>query len=75
MKWIEKKEYLEKEYKFNQYLDGLDFINHVASIAEKINHHPEIILGFKKVKIKTTTHSKGSITELDHKLCKLIDKI
>lgn len=56
---------LVKTYRFSKYLSGIEFVNHVAQAAEKLNHHPELYVGWCKVQVKLTTHSAGGITKLD----------
>ena len=73
--WKEDENKLWKEFKFNSYIDGVNFVKTVANIAESLNHHPEIHLKYKKVLIFTTTHDKDNkITEKDKELCASIDQ-
>ena len=53
----------------------IDFINHVAKIAEMLNHHPDLDIRYKKLLIKTSTHSEGGITQKDFDLAEKIDEI
>ena len=57
-----------KTYVFPSYLEGIDFVNFVAKQAELMNHHPTIVIGWRKVTVRLTTHSAGGITELDLRL-------
>jgi 4a-hydroxytetrahydrobiopterin dehydratase len=67
---------LVKEFEFADFKSAVDFINQVAVIAEKQNHHPDIFLhSYKRVKITLTTHSENKVTEKDHTLAELIDKL
>ena len=66
---------IKKSFEFNSYLDGIDFVNAVANVAEQENHHPDISIGYCKVTISLTTHDAGTITEKDYKLAKLIDDL
>jgi 4a-hydroxytetrahydrobiopterin dehydratase len=72
--WLESGGAIEKEFSFSSYLDGAKFASKVAQKAEELNHHPEIVIKYKKVKIKTTTHDQGNtVTELDRSLATAID--
>ena len=62
------KNFITKTFEFNSYLDGIDFVNAVANVAEQENHHPDISIGYCKVTISLTTHDAGTITEKDYKL-------
>ena len=69
MQWNEIDNTITKTFEFNSYLDGIDFVNAVANVAEQENHHPDISIG------SLTTHDAGTITEKDYKLAKLIDDL
>lgn len=74
--WIESASAIEKEFTFSSYLDGARFASKVAEKAEELNHHPEIVIRYKKVKITTTTHDQGNtVTEQDINLASEIDAL
>ena len=75
MQWNEIDITITKSFEFNSYLDGIDFVNAVANVAEQENHHPDISIGYCKVTISLATHDAGTITEKDYKLAKLIDDL
>ena len=54
-----------REIKFKTYLDGAAFVDRVAHLAEEMNHHPDIHLGWRKVMLRISSHSKGGLTALD----------
>ncbi|MDA0773141.1 MAG: 4a-hydroxytetrahydrobiopterin dehydratase [Cyanobacteria bacterium] len=64
---------LVRDFEFDTYLAGLDFANQVAQIAEELNHHPNMILGFKKVRVEYYTHNAGGLTEMDFDAAARID--
>jgi len=53
---------LYKSFEFNSYLDGIEFINKIASIAEKLNHHPDIQISYCKIDIAISSHDFGGVT-------------
>ena len=75
MQWNEKNKTITKTFEFNSYLDGIDFVNEVANLAEQENHHPDIEILYCKVTISLTTHDVGGLTDKDYKLAKLIDAL
>jgi 4a-hydroxytetrahydrobiopterin dehydratase len=75
MEWTCKNNILSKTFEFRSYLDGIDFINTIANIAEQENHHPDINIGYCKVTIFLTTHDAGELTDKDYKLAKIIDDL
>lgn len=67
--------YIEKEYKFKNFKDALDFTNKVGNLAEKEGHHPDIYLSWGKVVIKLWTHKINGLHENDFILAAKIDEI
>jgi 4a-hydroxytetrahydrobiopterin dehydratase len=50
------------------------FFNLIAFLAEKLNHHPDLEVSYKKIIVKLFTHSNNSITDKDIELANLIEK-
>ena len=73
--WKEENNSLTREFKFADFKTALEFVNRVGVLAEAANHHPDIELGWGRVKIILTTHSEGKITDKDHNLAEQIDEI
>ena len=74
--WLEKENYLEKEFIFNNFKQAVNFVNKIAVLAEKLGHHPDILIyQYKKVKISLSTHSENKITDKDYLLASQIDEI
>ncbi len=67
--------FLEKEFKFKDFLKSQNFINQVGKISEEEGHHPDIIFGWGYAKIKITTHAIKGLSENDFILAAKIDKI
>jgi len=67
--------FLEKNFKFKNFLDSQDFVNKVGRISEEEGHHPEILFGWGYVKISITTHAIEGLSENDFILAAKIDKI
>src|SRR6266404_5063881 len=57
--------HLEKEYKFEDFREALEFTNRVGEMAELQNHHPDIYLAWGKVKVTIWTHKIDGLTESD----------
>jgi 4a-hydroxytetrahydrobiopterin dehydratase len=66
---------IEKQFKFKNFIHSLGFVNKVAILAEKADHHPDILIQYGKVKIVLSTHSEGGITEKDFNLANQIENI
>ena len=74
-KWIYINNSLKCEIEFSKYIDSIEFINKIAVIAEKQNHHPKLISNYKTLLIHLTTHDVQGVSEKDFKLAKAIDSI
>ncbi len=57
--------HLEKSYTFKDFVGALDFTNRVGAVAEAQGHHPDIYLGWGKVKLTIWTHAINGLTESD----------
>jgi len=66
---------LTKTFAFENYLDGPGFAVKVGRIAEDLNHHPDILITWCKVKISVNTHDVDGISPYDFELARLVDLI
>jgi len=66
--WDEVDGALERSYELGSFRDAIDFVNRVAELAERENHHPGIAISYRTVTLRWTTHSEGGITERDRDL-------
>lgn len=74
--WVKNSKSISKEFNFNSYLKGLEFAFKVWEKADQLDHHPQIIIEYKKVIVESTTHSTWwTVTEKDNNLAMEIDKI
>ena len=71
-----KVEALTKDFKFKDFISAWAFMNKVALLAEKMDHHPDWSNSYNKVSISLSTHSEGDkITAKDRKLAEQIDAL
>lgn len=54
-----------KSYKLANFISSIGFVNKIAILAEKADHHPDILIQYSTVKITLSTHSEGGITIKD----------
>ena len=64
---------LTKSFAFKSYKDGVVFAAAVAWVAYKLNHHPDLHIGYAKVTVSVNTHDVGGISPYDFELARLID--
>ena len=58
--YIDKK--ISKKFKFDSYMEGIEFINKMAELAEANNHHPDIAIGWCRVDVSISSHDMGGVT-------------
>jgi 4a-hydroxytetrahydrobiopterin dehydratase len=68
--WSVRDGLLQKKFSFPTYLAGAQFVAAVADLAERLNHHPELVLGWRSVVFQTRTHSADGLTSLDFELAR-----
>ncbi len=76
MSWKIEGKSIAKEFEFANFSNAVEFVNKITLLAEKVNHHPDILIHkYKKVKIMLYTHAEDKITERDYSLAEQIDEI
>jgi 4a-hydroxytetrahydrobiopterin dehydratase len=63
--WQRSGEALVRVYKLPDFATALALVVHVGCWAEKHDHHPDVELGWGRVKLLWTTHDAGGVTQLD----------
>ncbi|ARS90344.1 4a-hydroxytetrahydrobiopterin dehydratase [Natrarchaeobaculum aegyptiacum] len=71
--WAREGDEIVRTYEFEEYLQGVNFAQMVGEIAEAQFHHPEIVIGYKDVEIRLTSHEAGGITDQDLEMAELIE--
>ena len=69
------KKSIQKEFLFKSYLKTIGFVNAVAWIANKENHHPDLEVSFNKCVVKLTTHDAGGLSEKDFTVAQAIESL
>ena len=74
MDWHIENNSLVKEFEFQDFKEAVFFVNKIEKIADKMNHHPDVLIhSYKKVKIMLSTHDAGKVTDKDYNLAEKID--
>jgi 4a-hydroxytetrahydrobiopterin dehydratase len=73
--WNQKGIEITKLYEHKDFVRSMGFVNSVALLAEKANHHPDIDIRWNKVTLTLSTHSAGGLTEKDFALAADIDQL
>ncbi len=56
---------LQRTFRFDDFSGSMAFVDRIAELAERMQHHPDIMIRFNKVTLTLTTHDAGGLTELD----------
>jgi len=56
---------IRKQFTFKDFLEAIAFVNRLAPEAERADHHPDILINYKRVTLTYSTHSEGGLTEKD----------
>jgi 4a-hydroxytetrahydrobiopterin dehydratase len=54
-----------KTFSFGNFYETMAFVNALALVAHRQNHHPDLEVAFNKCKVKFSTHSVGGLSEND----------
>ena len=65
---------IHKVYEFESYATGLSFASAVGFIADAMDHHPDLIITWRKVEVRLSTHDVSGVSELDLQLADNIDR-
>ena len=60
--WIYENKKISKSYNFNSYMEGIEFVNKIAKLAERNNHHPDITICWRRVEVTITSHDMDGVT-------------
>jgi len=74
-KWSLIENRIERNFVFANFMEGIEFINKVAELAEEKDHHPDILLfSYRNVRISLATHSVGGLTQNDFGFAEELNK-
>ena len=66
---------ITRTIEFEEFMEGIDFINDLAELADEANHHPDIQIQYTKVTLTLTTHDANGLTEADLDMAQRIDNL
>jgi len=66
---------LARSFAFGAYKDGLVFASAVGYLADAMDHHPDLFIGYRKATVRLSTHDVGGISPLDFALARQIDAL
>ncbi len=74
--WVFANDEIFKMFDFPTFLSGITFVNDLAPICERMGHHPDILIYYKKIQFRSQRyHSGQKVTELDFKSAREIENL
>ncbi len=62
-----------KAFLWPSFAEAMKFVNRVADLAELADHHPDMLINYRRVTLTLSTHSEGGITQKDFDLAKQVE--
>jgi len=72
--WEREGDALRRTWQLGSFAEAMAFANRVAALAEAQDHHPDILVQYRRVTLTLSTHDSGGLTELDFRLARAIEK-
>lgn len=64
-----------KTYRFADHYQTLAFVNAVAWISHRQDHHPDLTVGYNQCTVAYTTHSAGGLSDKDFLCAAKVDAL
>jgi 4a-hydroxytetrahydrobiopterin dehydratase len=71
--WSQAGNEISRTYTLPTFPAALVFTSAIGHLAERANHHPDILIQYNKVTLTLSTHSAGGLTEKDFALAREIN--
>ena len=66
---------IRKQYAFRDFPAAIAFVDRLAPEAERADHHPDILINYKRVTLTYSTHSEGGLTDKDFAGAAVADRL
>jgi 4a-hydroxytetrahydrobiopterin dehydratase len=66
---------IEEELRFPDFGQAMEFVNRVAGVAAREDHHPDIVISYNKVRLVLSTHKIGGLSRNDFIVAAKIDRL
>ena len=72
--WDREGDEMTKVFEWDDFMGAIKFVNDVAKLAERYDHHPDIDIRYNKVRLTLSTHSEGGLTAIDFDMANEIEQ-
>ena len=66
---------IEKSWTFADYFETMAFVNAVAFLAHRQDHHPELVVQYSRCVVRFNTHDVGGLSIIDFECAALVDAL
>lgn len=66
---------LTRTFRFDDYYRTIAFVNAVAWVSHRADHHPDLEVGYNRCRVRYTTHSAGGLTTNDFACAARVDAL
>lgn len=73
--WQRDEQFIRRRFGFSSFPEAIAFVNRVAEVAERRNHHPFISIDYKYVTLRLTTWHAGGLTAEDFEEAQEIESL
>jgi 4a-hydroxytetrahydrobiopterin dehydratase len=73
--WSLQGDEIRKQFTFKGFPEAIAFVNRLAPGAEAADHHPDILINYKRVTLTYSTHSEGGLTDKDFAGAAMADQV
>jgi 4a-hydroxytetrahydrobiopterin dehydratase len=73
--WQRDGDTIRRTFTLTSFTAALAFVSTIGHFAEAVDHHPDILVQWKKVTLILSTHSVGGLTEIDFAFARIVDAL
>ncbi len=63
-----------RNLEFPTFADAIQFVNRVAQDADDHDHHPDIDIRYRRLRVALISHDVGGLSKRDSRMARLIDE-
>lgn len=63
--WTHKDDAIEKAFTVTSFPDAVSLVTRIAFDAEAVDHHPDLLLEYRRLTVRYWTHTAGGVTQKD----------
>ena len=73
--WSREGDAIRKQFVFADFPHAVAFVNRLVPGAEAADHHPDVLINYKRVTLMYSTHSEGGLTTKDFEGAKMAEQV